>query len=53
MKPGGSLCGDDYGDNDEHDPYSNGGPKRAVKEFTEATGLGVEINGSQFIIRIP
>ena len=53
MKSGGFLCGDDYGDNDEHDPYSNGGPKRAVKEFTEATGLGVEINGSQFVIRIP
>lgn len=53
MKSGGFLCGDDYGDNDEHDPYSNGGPKRAVKEFIEATGLSVEVQGTQFCIRIP
>ncbi len=53
MKSGGHLCGDDYGDNDEHDPYSNGGPKRAVKEFTEATGLSVNVEGTQFSIRIP
>ena len=51
VKSGGFLCGDDYGSNDS-DPYSNGGPERAVREFTEETGLGVEINGSQFCIKV-
>jgi len=53
VKPGGFLCGDDYGSNDS-DPYSNGGPERAVREFTEETGLEVEINlqGSQFCIGV-
>ena len=53
MKSGGLLCGDDYGSNDS-DPYSNGGPERAVREFTEQTGLEAEIDlhGSQFCIRV-
>ena len=53
VKTGGFLCGDDYGSNGS-DPYSNGGPERAVKEFTEETGLEAEINlqFSQFCIRV-
>jgi len=53
VKTGGLLCGDDYGSNDS-DPYSNGGPERAVREFTEETGLEAEINlqCSQFCIRV-
>ena len=51
VKTGGFLCGDDYGKN-ESDPYSNGGPERAVQEFVEETGLQVEIDGNQFCIRI-
>jgi len=51
IKNGGLLCGDDYGANDG-DPYSNGGPERAVQEFIEETGLEVEITGTQFCIKV-
>ena len=53
VRPGGFLCGDDYGAN-ESDPYSNGGPERAVKEFIEETGFEAKVNikASQFIIEV-
>ena len=53
IKPGGFLCGDDYGSNDSY-PYSNGGPERAVQEFIKENGLETKINlqGFQFCIEV-
>jgi cephalosporin hydroxylase len=51
IKPGGYLCGDDYGWSDA----ANGcprGPKTAVDEFVKQFGLSLEISSNQFVIRV-
>ena len=48
MKDGGYLCGDDIGWGDGND----GGPRRAVNEFTKTHNLPFKIRGTQFVIEI-
>ena len=51
IKPGGYLCGDDYGWNDAVNGCPRG-PKEAVDEFVERFGLGLEVSSNQFIIKV-
>ena len=49
IKPGGFLCGDDYGWTDEDCPD---GPKREVDEFAEDMGLEKIIKNRQFTLKV-
>jgi hypothetical protein len=50
VKPGGLMAGDDYG---HEGSWFEDGVKRAVDEFAGRRGAGLELIGTQFVLRKP